>query len=1406
MAIEKVYKLTIEGTDSVNELKDAIEQLNEKLKTLNETSQEYKDTLEELTKLQAQLAEAMEDISESTESTSESMESIKDSIADVGEVISDVSDSLDNLGDFDSGAIDAFVEGFVDGLNDAINSVDGIEEKLDEIQDVDVNVNVDVDGGSIEALNDALDNIEDADVKVNVDVNQDSIDQLKETLDGLEDTTVSVNVTTDEGSVEDLKETLENIEDVNVTVGVEVDDSSLDNLTTTLENVEDVNINVGVEVSDEQLDSLSEDITNITTDFESLNSEAEKTSETLGNIGGASTVKELKQQISDLRDRLVTLDKGSEEYKATVQQLIDDQVKLKEVMNAGKNEIQAAEGSYNALSQRMSALKQVWKETTDEATRDEIGKQINEINNQLKALDSSIGNSQRNVGNYKSALEGLDAEYITQKQELKELKIAMEQMDPATQEYADAMARAAELTHNLSDQQEMIKYSSADVGDQLSNVRGIASNLAAGYSAVNAAMGLFGGENEEVAQALLKVQQAMALVQGLQGIDGFIKRTKGLSQSMGLVTKATQANTVATKANAAASKADAVAKGAEAVATKAAVPAQLSLNAAMKANPIGFIVGLIATLVTAMMLLKDKIMEMIGANEGMSKAFDKVKAVLAGFGNVIKKSVINPVKMAIIPIKTLAKVMIDLFKGDWSKIGDDFKAGMEEMKDTAIDTINVVGAFKEGYDKKRAEQEEAYRKAAAAEREKDLNNQIKDNEAKYGSDWKYTEDAQKLYQEMFKARMEQYAEDSDEYREAQRDKMAYDRELSEHQKQEEEQRNAASKKAAEDAAKARKKRMEDNLKAMEKAYSNFSGKFIQYADEWDKIIIDIIDTNTDMRDRITATFNDGNGEVVKSMSELKKYFIDELGMLPTEAEESIQKMVEALENGLNTVSRQINGKNVKFFLVDQFKWYLQEIYNFSDEKVDEILTNIKAKINTLQFEKMAKTKLDAIEKDFYNFDRTIKQQLEELNTAFEKKLVISGITFPQDEIDHFQQSYQIAMKNIIQETDRVDEEIYEFSQTIKDSLHINVDDEELGRMFPSFQKLLDKRNELEAAANRLELSAFRQFADIQMEVYERQNKAIEDRYARELNLMQFNFDQENLLQDKRSQWYQGNNVIEQLQRQKDFQREYYAEVIKMYQEQMRQYKLMSEDMTLTDEQRRNALAEFERLRFETEKALQDQQKDDLKTTRDIYKEWTNVVKNSISDIGDIMSSLANSWSSLINLEKEAIETELENGDIREDEAKRREEANKEAFNKLKTFQIVTTIINTIAGSIGAFLQASSAYPPPWGQILGGVSAAAVAAAGYAEVKQIQATEYGDSSIGKSSAGSSSTSFQLPDVMATEPDLRQNLTGMDDTDSLNNAGGNGNGKGGETAIKAYVVESDVSASQELARKRNQEVTF
>ena len=76
-------------------------------------------------------------------------------------------------------------------------------------------------------------------------------------------------------------------------------------------------------------------------------------------------------------------------------------------MNAGKKSADAAEGSYDALSKQMSELKKVWKATADEAERDVIGKQINSLNDQLKDLDATIGNHQRNVGNYGSALDGL---------------------------------------------------------------------------------------------------------------------------------------------------------------------------------------------------------------------------------------------------------------------------------------------------------------------------------------------------------------------------------------------------------------------------------------------------------------------------------------------------------------------------------------------------------------------------------------------------------------------------------------------------------------------------------------------------------------------------------------------------------------------------------------------------------------------------------------------------------------------------------------------------------------------------------------------------------------------------------------------------------------------------------------
>ena len=1155
----------------------------------------------------------------------------------------------------------------------------------------------------------------------------DSFNDLRQAIEQLNDKLKTLNDTSQEyrDTLAELTQYQKQLSDAmqGISTSAEKTDASLTNIKDTVDSVTESITTLGEDVIDSFVDGFAQGMAEVAMNAEEMGDNMEK---------GVNSVKDLKQEISDLRDKLVTLEKGSDEYNATVKELIDDQVKLKEVMNAGKNEIQAAEGSYNALSQRMSALKQVWKETTDEATRNEIGKQIAEINTQLKSMDSSIGNFQRNVGNYQSALDGVDGSFVKWKQELRECKEAMEQLNPETQEYADAMARAAEITHLMSDQQEMIKYSSADLGDQLSNVRGIASNLAAGYSAVNAAMGLFGGENEEVAQALLKVQQAMALVQGLQGIDGFIKRTKGLSQSMGLVTKATQANTVATKANAAASKADAVAKGAEAVATKAAVPAQLSLNAAMKANPIGFIVGLIATLVTAMMLLKDKIMEMIGANEGMSKAFDKVKAVLSGFGNVIKKSIINPIKLAIIPLKTLGKVMVDVFKGDWSKIGDDIKDGMEEMKDTVIDTINVVGAFKEGYDKKVAEQDEAARKARAAARQKELDNIIKDNEAKYGSDWKYTNDAKKLYDELFSVRMAQYKEDSDEYREAQRDKLAYDREFNEKIQEQ-------SDKAAEEAKKKAEQAAKEAAQRRAKMLSDFKSAFNSIIPQWTKITVDISDL-------------------------YKKW---------------------------------ANGAEL-------FRKELIKTYGFAAQEADNIITQMYDKFQKKIYGDMAKIMTEEYEKIFYNMDRVISSWLSEENARFENEKLTLGLELPEDALRHFNDIFEKQSTNIRAELKIVNDDIQKFYDNITemDENYAGYTVEQLAAEIPEFQKMIDKKLELEGKLYQARIDNFKATSDVISKEYEKAEKKDETYYENRLKSAELWYNQEEALIEKRQQWYMGENEIEALKRQEEYENEYFNTTMEMYQNLRDRYYEMSTDIRLTAEERENAQREAAKVTGQIIEEEMNHQTQLLKIQRDNIKAWQNAVKDAAKGIGDILGTIGDAWSSLIELEKTEIAQQLENGEITQEEAKKREQANKESFENLKKIQIAEAIINALASAVGAYQ--SMASIPYVGPVLGAVAAAAALASGYAQVRQIQATNYESSSTGGGSS-LSSTNFQLPNVMELEPELRQNLTGMDDIDSLNNDG-SGRGRGGDNAIRAYIVESEVTASQDLARKRSDETTF
>ena len=124
------------------------------------------------------------------------------------------------------------------------------------------------------------------------------------------------------------------------------------------------------------------------------------------------TVKDLKTEISDLKDALLNVDKASEDYDKGLKLLREDQQRLNEVNALTKKSVDALPGSYAALNAELVQARKNYKELTpEERANAEVGgvmlKRIQELDSELKSLDASMGQYQRNVGNYKSALEGV---------------------------------------------------------------------------------------------------------------------------------------------------------------------------------------------------------------------------------------------------------------------------------------------------------------------------------------------------------------------------------------------------------------------------------------------------------------------------------------------------------------------------------------------------------------------------------------------------------------------------------------------------------------------------------------------------------------------------------------------------------------------------------------------------------------------------------------------------------------------------------------------------------------------------------------------------------------------------------------------------------------------------------------
>ena len=147
------------------------------------------------------------------------------------------------------------------------------------------------------------------------------------------------------------------------------------------------------------------------------------------------------------------------------------------------------------------------------------------------------------------AFEATDESVKSLRTQLKEatanVAIMADKFGATSKEAVTAAKRAAELKDRIGDAKALTDAFNPDA--KFKAVAGALSGVAGGFSALQGAMALFGKQNKDVEAALLKVNAAMALSQGLNSLGDSIDSFKNLGTQIRASTIFIEANSAATK-------------------------------------------------------------------------------------------------------------------------------------------------------------------------------------------------------------------------------------------------------------------------------------------------------------------------------------------------------------------------------------------------------------------------------------------------------------------------------------------------------------------------------------------------------------------------------------------------------------------------------------------------------------------------------------------------------------------------------------------------------------------------------------------------------------------------------------------------------------------------------------------
>lgn len=1061
--------------------------------------------------------------------------------------------------------------------------------------------------------------------------------------------------------------------------------------------------------------------------------------------GAITSVQDLRNHIKELQDILVNTEKDTEEYNQTVNELVASQTKLNEVMAATKKNASAAEGSYNALVNQMSALKTAWRATTSEVQRAQLGEKIKAINEQLKDYDASIGNNQRKVGSYEEALQTLNATFDNQRKELAALKNALDNLEPGTDAYNEAFTRATEITHNLQERQEELRMSANDLGTQLSNVASMGAGLVSGFNAVNAIMALTGQKNEDLQKTMVKLQAGIALVQSAKGIEGAVKSFKAYSKwasnaydnivkwisgskdqqkQIEATTKATEANITANNQNAAAEK-------------NAAAGAN-TLSAGMKGTAAA------TTTATAAMTAFKAVL--------MSLGVGIVIAAISGLIGLLQK-LANSSKEAYDKMKQDAQTRYDMEQDLIENINNQMERKWEVEKAQGKEELEILQDRYKEYEKQLQVWSDLRQEAADfLEANKMMKGLTKAWAGNLANMPEVLNVGGRSILDMQTA-MENMEKNGNKY-------------FKVWQKQITVNGQKAFKDVEKEAKEAFERIKEKGIQSMADVYWVVENYRNALAAEADAYTID----------PLAGMQNDIKVEAESILKESKDFLKSEI----QQENDSYKQRKEALEKaGYDTEAlTKAHNKRVYEMVTAATQSIMDSARSYNQTELQNLEDKYKKELDILRRYGRDTTQLT----DAYNKE---KQRITYNNDV---KALENQIKFAEESIAEYKKTYdELNAMGVDRAADaeRIQMEEHDITRkALEDQFN---EWKKLWEQYGEDQKLTEEQR---LAIKEKYLNAKKALEKEDTDYLLKQIKTRKQALDEEIDNIEKNYNNVSRMQSLNTEhkyvknsgfgdtfWGARQNASYG-QMKEDMNGAYNIDRARL-EEEIAAYQDYAANVAKTDAEITYAKEQEAAKRMELSNLERQNLIDNLNLEIDQQKELINTIVDVGNSIGDILGSVADAWES-------SIQAQVDAGKLSQ------EEADKQLEN-VRALQIVQTTINMLAGSFGAFAQASQTIPPPYGQIVGAAAAAAVIAQGIAQIAAIRAAN----KKGGGTGGSTMMAQVSPVVSDYQPQMVGTATGEQETEQLANALGK---------QPIWVSVQDIDSAQERGRVRVSESTY